>query len=75
MRNTHKCFGHTPLVKFFPLKLQTMHFTFGINGGEERWEILIGITVISNQVVWDMECFILRGGILDILEIKSKSLI
>jgi hypothetical protein len=22
-----------------------MHFTFGINGGEERWEILTTVTV------------------------------
>jgi hypothetical protein len=23
-----------------------MHFTFGINGEEERWEILITVTVV-----------------------------
>jgi hypothetical protein len=27
-----------------------MHFTFGISGEEERWEILISVTVTSFQV-------------------------
>jgi hypothetical protein len=30
---------------FDPSKFQAMHFTFGINGGEERLEILITLTV------------------------------
>jgi hypothetical protein len=32
------------LIKFDPSKFQVMHFTFGINEGEKRWETLINIT-------------------------------
>jgi hypothetical protein len=35
------------LTKFDPSKFQAMHFTFGINGGEEGLEILTTVTVIS----------------------------
>jgi hypothetical protein len=33
-----------------PLKFQAMHFTFGIDGREERWEILITVAVVLLHV-------------------------
>jgi hypothetical protein len=40
---------------FDPSKFQAMHFTFGINGGEERWEILISVTVALLKPVENYE--------------------
>jgi hypothetical protein len=37
------------LTKFDPSKFQAMHFTFGINGGEERWEMLVTVTVAPEE--------------------------
>jgi hypothetical protein len=38
------------LTKLDPSNSQETHFTFDINGEEERWEILIAVTIVSQWV-------------------------